>query len=43
MKILCPEEIAFNKGLISSEDLNKAAENTQIANMVNLKRLFSKI
>ena len=26
MKILCPEEIAFKKGFISSEDLNKIAE-----------------
>ena len=26
MKILCPEEIAFKKGYISSDDLNKIAE-----------------
>ena len=26
MKILCPEEIAFKRGYISSDDLNKIAE-----------------
>ena len=44
MKILCPEEIAFNKGLISSEDLNKAAEeysNSEYGKY--LKRVVSKI
>ena len=44
MKILCPEEIAFNKGLISSEDLNKAAEeysNSEYGKY--LKSLVSKI